>query len=407
MALKAEKLENLDFNSPTFKQQAYSWYEKLREEEPVHLTNIGGSDRTWLVTRYEDVQAILKDNDRFAQTKSALCPFQHEKLPESIEILNTNMLRMEPPEHTRLRRLAAKVFSPRMTQKLEPQVKEITQKLLDKMEQKEEIDLIRDFALPLPIEVISDLLGIPEGERTKFITWSNIVITGILNQEKMIQQIDTLDEFFDYISNLIRTRKEEPGNDLITALIQAHEEEDKLSERELLSMLLLLIVAGHETTVNLINNGVLALLENEEQKKLFMSDPSIVDTAMNEFLRYYSPVEVSTGRWAKQDFVLHGKEIKMGDQVLACIASANRDPNVFEHPNQLDITRAHNPHLAFGYGTHHCLGDSLARLEGRIAISMLFERFPHLQVNISREDLRWNTDMLMRSLVQFPVTLKG
>lgn len=398
----------INIASPEFKRQSHQIYHCLRKYDPVHQITMPNGDRAWLITTYEHAVEILKDNERLTKNKSSLCPFQHvhQMPPKALQIFGKQLLSIDPPDHTRLRKLSAKAFSPTNVSKMKEEIQKVADQLIDKAIEKGKMDILNDFAFPLPITVISQMLGVPQEDHEQFRVWSEVIVENAIDPKKMLGIVGVLEEFYAYIEKLIEERKLTPTDDFISNLVQAHEGDDSLSHEELLSMVLLLIVAGHETTVNLISNGILALLENKEQLKLFKEDPSLTDSAVEEFLRYYSPVEIGTSRWAKHDFEYGGKQIKMGDLLLVSFASANRDPNQFERADCLDITRAKNKHLAFGNGIHFCLGASLARLEGSIAIRTLFDRIPNIKSDIPFEELQWRPGILMRGLTSFPVIFK-
>jgi cytochrome P450 len=265
------------------------------------------------------------------------------------------------------------------------------------------MELVSEYAFPLPIIVIAELLGIPTGDRDKFRAWSNAVVTPAMTEEEQQESARLLRELVAYMQDLVAKRREYPGDDLLSGLIQVEEQGDRLNESELFSMLTLLIVAGHETTVTLIGNAVLALLRNPAQLQKVMDQPEAMELAVEELLRYDSPVERALTRWVAQDVDLAGYHLQRGDLIIAVLGSANRDENRFKEPTRLDLARYPNPHLAFGKGAHYCLGSQLARLEAEIALNALFKRFPGLALDIVPEDLEWREVPLFRSLKQLPV----
>ncbi|MFC7439814.1 cytochrome P450 family protein [Laceyella putida] len=398
-------MRKVDLFSGEFKKEAYEIYQELRQTSPVYPVEMPNGTRGWLITRYEDVVAALKD-PRFMKNGRAVLGDEYKEkfyVSEETHLLTHHMLAMDPPDHTRLRGLVQKAFSPRLVADLEGRIEEIAKELLDAMEGKAGVDLIEDYAFPLPIIVICEMLGIPAEDRLKFRDWSNVIVDSSNQAEQMRRAVPKIREFIEYLRELFVERRRDPKDDLISGLVHAQEEGNKLSETELLAMVFLLIVAGHETTVNLIGNGVLALLENPDQLSLLKQKPECIHTAVEELLRYYSPVELATNRWVSEDLQWHGQQIKKGDLIIVCLASANRDPNQFNEPDRLDITRKPNPHVAFGQWIHHCLGAPLARLEAKVAIPALFERFPHLALGVPREELAWRSSYLMRGLHQLPV----
>ena len=264
------------------------------------------------------------------------------------------------------------------------------------------MDLIGDFAFPLPITVIAELLGVPAEDRNRFREWSDAAVSGNATKEYLEGVlIPHMRAFADYL--LFKEKREEPRDDLISALVRAEKAGEKLSEDELLGMVFLLLVAGHETTVNLIGNGTLALLRHPDQLERLRNDPSLIKAAVEELLRYDGPVETSTERFAKEDVAIGGTVIPKGEMVLVVIAAADRDPERFHDTDTLDITRADNKHLAFGKGIHHCLGAPLARMEGQIAIGTLLRRMPNLRLKEPPELLAWRPGMVLRGLKALPV----
>ncbi|CUB57240.1 Cytochrome P450 107B1 [Bacillus subtilis] len=275
--------------------------------------------------------------------------------------------------------------------------------LLNSVNSSNTLNLVKDYAFPLPINVISEMLGVPTTDRDKFRVWSHALISSPKTPEEIKDTENKLSKFILYTENLIDIKRRNPKEDLVSTLIQAETVEQKLSVSELYSMIMFLILSGHETTVNLITNTILALLENPEQLQLLKEKPELIDSAIEEGLRYYSPVEVTTARWAAESFKIHNQTIQKGDMVTISLASANRDETVFENPEHFDITRKNNPHIAFGHGSHFCLGTQLARMEARIAISTLLRRMPTIQIKEDREKIKWQGSYLMRALEELPL----
>jgi cytochrome P450 len=314
------------------------------------------------------------------------------------------MLDVDPPDHTRLRALVSKAFTPRLIEQLRPRIESLTNGLVDNVEHAGCMDLIRDFALPLPATVIAEMLGVPAADRHRFHGWSNALIQAA-STWGMVRAIPNALAFTRYIRRIVERRKRDPQDDLISALVQAEEAGDRLSGDELVAMVFLLLVAGHETTVNLIGNAALALLKHPEQLEKLRSDPALLPSAIEELLRYSSPVELATERYAREDAMIAGVPIPRGEVVFAVIASANRDERQFTAPDTLDLAREPNKHLSFGLGPHYCLGAPLARLEGQIAISTLFSRLPNLRLATSRDSLRWRAGLILRGLQSLPLSL--
>lgn len=312
-----------------------------------------------------------------------------------------NMLTVDPPDHTRLRRLVSKAFTPHMIEELHPRIQQIADELLDAVQEQGKMDLVSDFAYPLPITVISEMLGIPVAERSQFREWTRTLGQASLDPKQSDKVVATLNEFIQYIKLLIAEKRKNPGNDVISSLVQAYDEGDQLSENELLSTIWLLISAGHETTFNVIANGTLALLQHPDQMRLLQNDSSLVPSAVEELLRFAGPVLLGS-RIAGEDIVLHGQTIRKGEMIVITLNGANFDPHKFANPGTLNITREENEHLTFGKGIHHCLGAPLARLEGQIAFRTLLRRLPNLRLAVDPEELTYNKDS-MRSLASLPV----
>ncbi len=401
-----------DLASPAFKADPYPFYARLRAEAPVWRATLRDRRTAWLVTRYDDVARVLKD-DAFAKDKlNAMDPEQRAKtpwVPGFLKPLERNMLDLDDPDHARLRALVSKAFTPRLIEQLRGRIEALCEELLDAMERERDrkggTDLVAGYALPLPATVIAELLGVPAGDHAKFHRWSNRLVS-VSSGRDMLRALPAALSFVRYLRNLVERRRADPQDDLITALIRAEEAGDKLSEDELLAMAFLLLVAGHETTVNLIASGTLALLENPEQAERLRRDPSLVKPAVEELLRYTSPVGMATERYAREDTEIWSTTIPRGGLVLAVLGSANRDERHFEDPDALDLARDPNRHLAFGRGgVHHCLGAPLARMEGQIALNALLRRFPGARLAIAPETLRWRRGLFLRGLERLPLVL--
>jgi len=387
--------DGINLASAQFKEDAYEIYKESRKKQPILFVNQVEIGKEWLITRYEDALPLLKDN-RLKKDWTNVFSQDIKNMYLSVDNsdhLTTHMLNSDPPNHSRLRSLVQKAFTPKMIAQLDGRI-----------QRKGTLKLVDDYSFPLPIIVISEMLGIPKEDQAKFRIWSHAVIASPETPEEIKETEKQLSEFITYLQYLVDIKRKEPKEDLVSALILAESEGHKLSARELYSMIMLLIVAGHETTVNLITNTVLALLENPNQLQLLKDNPKLIDSAIEEGLRYYSPVEVTTARWAAEPFQIHDRTIEKGDMVVIALASANRDETVFENPEVFDITRENNRHIAFGHGSHFCLGAPLARLEAKIAITTLFNRMPELQIKGNREEIKWQGNYLMRSLEELPLT---
>ncbi|PGW25224.1 cytochrome P450 family protein [Bacillus cereus] len=404
VGLKIE--DGINLASAQFKEDAYEIYKESRKKQPILFVNQVEIGKEWLITRYEDALPLLKDN-RLKKDWTNVFSQDTKNMYLSVDNsdhLTTHMLNSDPPNHSRLRSLVQKAFTPKMIAQLDGRIQRIADDLISDIERKGTLNLVDDYSFPLPIIVISEMLGIPKEDQAKFRIWSHAVIASPETPEEIKETEKQLSEFITYLQYLVDIKRKEPKEDLVSALILAESEGHKLSARELYSMIMLLIVAGHETTVNLITNTVLALLENPNQLQSLKDNPKLIDSAIEEGLRYYSPVEVTTARWAAEPFQIHHQTIQKGDMVIIALASANRDETVFENPEIFDITRENNRHIAFGHGSHFCLGAPLARLEAKIAITTLFNRMPKLQIKGNREEIKWQGNYLMRSLEELPLT---
>jgi cytochrome P450 len=398
-----------DLASPRFKADPYPFYARLRAEAPVWRTTLPDKRTAWLVTRYEDVAGVLKDDRLAKDTLNAQDPEQladRPWVPGFLKPLEQNMLDLDDPDHKRLRSLVSKAFTPRLIERLRGRIEAICRELLDVMERKGRTELVRDYALPLPATVIAELLGVPAKDQRRFHRWSNSIVS-VSSGRDVWRALPAALAFVRYLRKMSERRRVLPEDDLMSALVQAEEAGYRLSEDELLAMSFLLLVAGHETTVNLIASGTLALLEHPDQLEKLEGDSRLIKPAVEELLRYTSPVEIATERYARQDLEISGTTVPRGELVLAVLGSANRDEQQFEDPNTLDLARDPNRHLAFGRGgVHHCLGAPLARMEGQIAVSALLQRFPNLRLDIDPGSLRWRRGIFLRGLQRLPLVLE-
>ncbi|WP_327739569.1 cytochrome P450 [Streptomyces nojiriensis] len=394
-------LVDLSTHADAFNADPYPFYDALRTAGPVHRLVLGG-ERTWLVVGHEEARQALthprlsKDwlgSQLFAST-----------MP--VQAVATSMLDTDPPRHTRLRRLVAREFTARRVESLRPRVRQITDELLDAMAARPDrrADLIASFAVPLPMTVICELLGVPGLDRQRFRCWSGEIVAppdGVGADPRAVQEMTA------YLFELVAAKAEDPGEDLLSALIRTRDEDGgRLSPDELIGMAFLLLVAGHETTVNLIGNGVRALLAHPGQLAALRADPDgLIDGAVEEMLRYDGPVQHATYRFAASDLELGGVTITAGSSVLVALAAADRDPARFAQPGPdvFDIRRTGPGHLAFGHGIHFCLGAPLARMEGRIAIRSLLERFPDLAGDPEAGPPDWLPGTLMRGVTRLPL----
>lgn len=396
--------------SKEFQTNPYQLYLRLREHDPVMAMDYRFIGQTFFVTRYDDVVTVLKD-PRFSNEQRKLSGARdwskNPLIPGIVRSFANTMVMVDEPDHARLKNLVHKGFTPRMIQQMATRIDEISHSLLDQAAKKQPADLIADFALPLPLIIISEMMGVPLKERDRFnrLIKSFLKATSSPSTLTMLAQFPNtfaLDRFF---RDLITLRRSDPQNDLITALVQAEEQGDKLSEDELVAMLLLLLLAGHETTVNLLGNGTLALMEHPDQLNALTSDLSLLDSAIEEILRFTGPVQHVAQRYALEDVDLSGHRIPKGSTVIVGIASANRDEAVFKNADQFNVTRSPNRHIAFGMGIHYCLGAPLARLEAKIAFTVLLTRFPRLKLAVPSDQLVWQGAPSMRGLESLPLYL--
>lgn len=396
-----------DPSDPVFIANPYPVYDRLRAAAPIYWH---ADSRMWFFTTHEDVDALLRDR-RFGRSIVHILSREEVGLPPPRDDLKPfsklgehSMFDKEPPEHTRLKSLVHQVFTPRRVETLRARIQSITDALLDAAEAQGRFDLLEDFATPLPVTVIAELLGVPEADRHHLRPWSQAIVAMYEldhTPEQERRAVQAAVEFSDYLRSLARQRRADPRDDLITALALVEEQGDRLTEDELISTCVLLLNAGHEATVNVIGNGMLALLHHPDQMRRLREKPALVSTAVEEMMRFDTPLQLFR-RWVLEDVVYKGVELKQGTQVALMFGAANRDPVVFENPAAFDITRIENPHISFGGGVHYCLGAPLARLELQIAIRALVERFPNLRIDGPEPEYR--PAYVIRGLQSFPVT---
>jgi cytochrome P450 PksS len=401
-------IEGIDIFSEAFRANPYPAYQQLREAAPVFQVQIPNGPDFFLVSRYRDVFALLKD-ERFVKNRASILsaePFVAQPLapnmPEVLAPLANTILDMDGADHARLRSLIHKGFTPRFVENMRPRIQTICDTLLDAVQEKGEMDFISSYAFALPITVIAEILGVPVEDRDQFRAWSRVLVTANLGDSSP-ERLGPITEFVNYIIDVIAQRRAAPKDDLISALVQIEEAGDKLSQDELVSMVFILLVAGHETTVNLIGNGTLALLRQPDQFEKLKNNPSLTKTAVEELLRYDSPIQLATERYATEDLEIAGVRIPKGAMVLGGLGSANHDPEQFANPGMVDVTRADNKHVAFGQGVHYCVGAPLARLEGQIAFTTLLRRLPNLHLTVDPETLAWRSSLFLRGLDEMPV----
>ncbi|MBC9734310.1 cytochrome P450 [Nocardioides marmotae] len=401
--------------APAAVADPYGFLDRLRETDPVHWN---ARYRSWVLTRHEDVGAAMSD-PRFSSDRiSPVIARERRKerpdldMVETLELLNGWLVFRDPPEHTRFRRLVHKAFSPRIIAAMRAEVERIADELLDEATAKAGrdgvIDLIEEVAYPLPAIVIASMLGVPSEDRVLFKNWSDdisaLVFGAMEDPDRHGRAQSGMAELVGYIGALLDRVRVAPGEDLASALVQARDGEEALTQEELVAICVNLLFGGHETTTNLIANSVLALVQRPDQAALLREDPSLASKAVEELLRYDGPAKAVV-RIAAEDVEMGGRTIKAGDRVFLMLAGANHDPEVFDEPGRLDLLRDKGSHLGFGIGVHYCLGATLARLEATIVIPRVLERFPALE--LADTDLSWNPVILTRGLQRLPVRLTG
>ncbi len=372
-----------------------------------------GLGQGWVITRMDEVVQVLRDHERFTVDPRSLggqdrfAAWQASEpdaqaAPTSF-FGETSMLRVDEPDHRRLRSLVSKVFTPRYMESLRPQVQELSDALIDRVQDQGQMDVVRDYAAPLPINVISEMLGVPEADREQIHVWSKALARGLVGGNHDATVVEHMRAFSAYTAELVAAKRQRPADDLISQLIAIEAEGDRLSEAELLSMIALLIFAGHETTSNLIATGALMLLDRPAQQARLAADLDLVPSAVEELLRFDGPAYMTAPRFATQDTELAGQPIKRGDIVLPVLISANHDEAQFSEPDELDVARKIQRHVAFGQGIHICLGAPLARVEGDIAFTTLLKRLPHMRLAVPRDQIVWHFNLNSRSLAALPV----
>jgi cytochrome P450 len=403
-------VEPLAFNpfDPAFRVDPYPTYRRMREEEPTYQSPLGFH----VFTRYEDCLTVLRHPQMSSDGRNAtrVVEFMEQqpaakKMAEAMEGKRP-FLMLDPPDHTRLRGLVSKAFTVRTVEGLRPRVQQVVDELIDVVQPMGEMDVVEDLAYPLPVVIICEMLGVPPSDHERFKGWSRDLARGLDPEftqpvHALERQFETVLAFHEYFRELIARRRSDPGDDVLTALMHAEEQGDTLTEDELLGICTLLLVAGHETTVNLIGNGVLALLRHRDQLETLWADRSHIKTAVEEVLRFDPPVQFD-GRVAMVDIEVAGVTVEQGEQPLLILAAANRDPEQFVDPDMFDITRADNRHLSFGHSLHFCLGAPLARIEGQLALGTLVARLPLME--LAADEPEYKENLILRGLAALPVT---
>ncbi len=397
-----------DLFSGHFKKDPFPTFARMRRETPIFPHQAPDGSTIWYITTFEDVTAVLRDDENFCKDPRNARPVGSSgpasRKSAIHQRINENMLFSDPPDHTRLRGLVSKAFTPHRIEAMKPQIQAIADDLLDKVATQGCMDLIASYALPLPLFAICEMLGIPNQDRNQVADWSQAIISPGSRNLNYSARKRKVRAFTGYLERLFEERRINPQDDLISALTLVEDDGDRLNEMELSSMVTLLLVTGHETTVNLIGNGTLALLLHPDQLQLVQENPAFWPMSVEELLRYDGPVETSTSRWACCDVQMGDHLIKRGDLVRVVLASANRDDLQFKDSTILDLRRENKKHLAFGQGIHYCLGAPLARMEGCIALETLFRRLDGLRLIHPRSQLSWRSGILFRGLEQLQLT---
>jgi cytochrome P450 len=404
--MDAPRIE-IDLGSPAHKAAPYETFGRMRHDMPVVRVPLKGRTavqrEAYVVSRYADVSALLKDKRLVKDPVNAgLAPLP---TPSFLRPLTRNMLGMDDPDHARLKRLVMATFVPRRIALMRQRAEEISAELLDRAADKGAFDLIEDYAMPLPVRVISDLLGVPSADQARFARWSSDVIRIGGPSLGALLALPGLVFFLRYLRKLVAAKRRDPADDLVSALVAAETAGDKLSGEELLAMISILLSAGHETTVNLIGNGMLTLLDHPEVMADLRLHPDKASGAVEELLRFASPVAMTTHRFAADEVTFADVTIPKGSLVFGALASANRDETQFTNADRLDIARDPNRHLTFGEGGHYCVGASLARMEGAVAFRDLTQRFPNIRLAGDPASLKWNHNLILSGLHALPVTV--
>jgi cytochrome P450 len=394
-----------DMLTPELVADPYPYFHQLRREDPVHWNE---RYRAWVVTAYDDVVRLFRDpaisSDRISPYLERLDDAERAAMDPVFGVLSRWLVFQDPPDHTRLRRLVSKAFTIRAVEARRESIESVIGGLLDDLGADDEIDLIADFAYPLPAIVIAQMLGVPPTDRNLFKEWSDdisaLVFGAVDDADRHERAQAGMVQLSDYLGELIARYRDSPGDNLISALVQAEEEGDSLSREEVVATCILLLFGGHETTTNLIANGLLALLRNPDQLEALRRDSALLASTVEEVLRYDGPAKVSM-RVAARDIDVRDRRVREGDRVFLVPAAANRDPARFPDPDRFDVGRNDKGHVGFGFGIHFCLGAPLARLEGELGLGRLLARFPEMQ--LAGDDPRWHPTLLSRGMEALPV----
>jgi cytochrome P450 len=403
------KMQKLDLASQAFARNPFPTYARLREAGPVLQARLPLLGKTWMATTYQAASEVLKDEETFVmeakKVGKTLFSGVLRFLPRMLRVFSDNMLRHDNPDHRRLRRLVEQAFSRHSVENLRGRIGVLCDRLLAGLAGRETVDLLEEWARPLPVAVICELLGLPEEDRPMFARWVKALFRSV-TLFGLLLALPSMVRLQNYFRRHFEQCRRQPHPGLMTALVQAEQDGDQLSEDELLAMAFLLLFAGFETTVHLLSGGTLALLSAPEQKERLLNDWSLAPPAVEELLRFVSPVQMSEPRYVIGDLEFHGRSLRRGDYIVAFLGAANADPARFPDPEKLDLSRSPNPHVSFGSGTHFCLGAQLARAEAQVGLERLFTHYPRLALARADSELRYSGHMLLRALVALPVRLQ-
>jgi cytochrome P450 len=404
----AGKVQKIDLVSQAFARDLFPTYARLREAGPVFQTRLPLMGKIWVATTYQAASEVLKDDETFVMDakKAGKTLFSGvlRLMPRTLRVLADNMLTHDNPDHRRLRRLVEQAFSRQSVENMRGRIGVLCDGLLDRLAGKQTVDLLEEWARRLPVAVICELLGLPDEDRPKFTRWTN-ALASMMSVFGLLRALPAMFKLVKYFRQHFEQCRQHPHPGLMTALVQAEEAGDKLSENELLAMAFLLLIAGFETTVLLLSKGTLALLKTPEQKERLLSDRSLLPSAVEELLRFTSPVSMGQPRYVSRDLEFHGQSLRRGDRIVALLGAANADPARFPDPAKLDLARSPNPHVSFGSGMHFCLGAQLARAEAQIGFERLFTRYPRLALAVPDSELKYSGNFL-RALAALPVRLQ-
>jgi cytochrome P450 len=405
----AGTVQKIDFASQAFARDPFPTYASLREAGPVFQTRLPLLGKTWVATTYQAAGEVLKDDETFVMEANKVGKTLFSGIlrwmPRTLQVVSEHMLTRDNPDHRRLRRLVEQAFSRHSVENLRGRIGVLCDGLLDGLAGKQTVDLLDEWARPLPVAVICERLGMPDEDRPKFTRWANALFSS-MSVFGMLRALPAMFRLVKYFRRHFEQCRQQPRPGLMTALVQAEQDGDKLSEDDLLAMAFLLLIAGFETTVHLLSGGILALLKTPEQKERLLNDWSLLPPAVEELLRFVSPVHMAQSRYVSRDLEFHGQSLRRGDRIVALLGAANADPARFPDPDKLDLARSPNPHVSFGSGIHFCLGAQLARAEAQVGFERLFTRYPRLALAVADSELRYTGNMAFRALVALPVRLR-